>query len=99
MKLVRNDKDLLLELKCLKSLFINLELPLDNRGNIQTPNGTYGTSNPKVFAAGDCRRGQSLVVWAISEGRQAARQIDSFLIGRPSSLPGPGGVIDNTRQF
>jgi len=71
----------------------NTGVPLDNRGNIQTPNGTYGTSNPKVFAAGDCRRGQSLVVWAISEGRQAARQIDSFLTGMPSVLPGPGGVI------
>jgi hypothetical protein len=40
----------------------------------------------------DCRRGQSLVVWAISEGRQAAREVDAFLIGL-STLPGPGGVI------
>lgn len=46
----------------------------------------------------DCRRGQSLVVWAITEGRQAARQIDSYLIGSPSALPGPGGVIDPTRM-
>jgi glutamate synthase (NADH) len=74
------------------------ELPLDNRGNIQTPLGGYGTSNPKIFAAGDCRRGQSLVVWAISEGRQAARQVDTYLIGMPSALPGPGGVIAITRQ-
>lgn len=72
-------------------------LPLDNRGNIQTPAGTYGTSNPKVFAAGDCRRGQSLVVWAIAEGRQAARQIDCYLTGKASTLPGPGGVIDPNR--
>ena len=79
--------------------FITLGLSLDNRGNIQTPIGTYGTSNPKVFAAGDCRRGQSLVVWAISEGRQAARQVDSFLTGKPSVLPGPGGVIDPSRPF
>uniref|UniRef100_A0A023EWE8 glutamate synthase (NADH) n=1 Tax=Aedes albopictus TaxID=7160 RepID=A0A023EWE8_AEDAL len=71
-----------------------MKLELDGRGNIKTPVGTYGTANPKVFAAGDCRRGQSLVVWAITEGRQAARQIDSYLIGKPSSLPGPGGVID-----
>lgn len=42
----------------------------------------------------DCRRGQSLVVWAITEGRQAARQVDSYLTGRASSLPGAGGVID-----
>ena len=39
------------------------------------------TSNPKVFAAGDCRRGQSLVVWAINEGRAAAREIDQYLMG------------------
>lgn len=42
----------------------------------------------------DCRRGQSLVVWAITEGRQAARQVDTYLSGSPSKLPGPGGVID-----
>jgi len=40
----------------------------------------------------DCRRGQSLVVWAISEGRQVAREVDAFLVGS-STLPGPGGVI------
>jgi glutamate synthase (NADH) len=74
------------------------DLPLDNRGNIKTTVGTYGTPNPKIFAAGDCRRGQSLVVWAISEGRQAARQVDSYLIGQPSALPGPGGVIDISRK-
>ena len=46
----------------------------------------YMTSVPGVFAAGDMRRGQSLVVWAISEGRQAARGVDEFLMGR-SDLP------------
>ena len=45
-----------------------------------------------VFAAGDCRRGQSLVVWAIAEGRQAAREVDEHLMGA-TMLPGPGGVI------
>lgn len=80
-------------------VFSYLGLPLDNRGNIQTSVGTYGTPNPKVFAAGDCRRGQSLVVWAIAEGRQAARQVDSFLIGKLSTLPGPGGVVDPNRPF
>ncbi|KAL9904496.1 uncharacterized protein ACN2A1_004827 isoform 1-T2 [Glossina fuscipes fuscipes] len=74
-----------------------LGLELDARGNIKACNGQYGTSNPMVFAGGDCRRGQSLVVWAISEGRQAARQVDSYLRGQPSTLPGPGGVIDSTR--
>lgn len=72
---------------------------MDNRGNVICPTGTYGTSNPKVFAAGDCRRGQSLVVWAISEGRQCARQVDTYLSGKPSCLPGPGGVIDPNRPF
>ncbi|XP_073839510.1 uncharacterized protein [Musca autumnalis] len=75
-----------------------LGLELDNRGNVKACNGPYGTSNSKVFAAGDCRRGQSLVVWAITEGRQAARQIDSYLTGRPSGLPGPGGVVDPTKK-
>ncbi|EDW78848.2 uncharacterized protein Dwil_GK12671 [Drosophila willistoni] len=70
-----------------------LGLELDPRGNIKACNGQYGTSNAKVFAAGDCRRGQSLVVWAITEGRQAARQVDSYLTGKSSGLPGPGGVI------
>ncbi|XP_055532181.1 uncharacterized protein LOC129722612 [Wyeomyia smithii] len=74
-----------------------MKLELDGRGNIKTSVGTYGTAKPKVFAAGDCRRGQSLVVWAISEGRQAARQIDCYLMGKPSSLPGPGGVVDPSR--
>jgi glutamate synthase (NADPH/NADH) small chain len=46
----------------------------------------YATSAPKVFAAGDMRRGQSLVVWAIREGRQCARAVDEFLMGT-SSLP------------
>ncbi|XP_054735838.1 uncharacterized protein LOC129242928 [Anastrepha obliqua] len=82
-----------------KSLPCEIGLDLDARGNIKSSNGLFGTSNSKVFAAGDCRRGQSLVVWAITEGRQAARQIDSYLMGVPSSLPGPGGVIDMTRNI
>jgi NADPH-dependent glutamate synthase beta subunit-like oxidoreductase len=61
-------------------------LELDKRGNISTPNGKYRSTNPKVFAAGDARRGQSLVVWAIAEGREAAREIDEFLTGKPSQL-------------
>jgi len=58
-----------------------LALELDSRGNIQAEEGKYQTSNPKVFAAGDARRGQSLVVWAISEGREAARAVDLHLMG------------------
>jgi glutamate synthase (NADPH/NADH) small chain len=62
-----------------------LGLDLDPRGNVKVDDN-YQTSVPGVFAAGDLRRGQSLVVWAISEGRQAARGIDEFLMGR-SELP------------
>jgi glutamate synthase (NADPH/NADH) small chain len=63
-----------------------LGLKLDARGNIQCDEN-YATSVPGIFAAGDVRRGQSLVVWAISEGRQAARSVDAFLMG--SSDLGP----------
>ncbi len=61
----------------------------DNRGNAKATTdgeGCYQTSSPKVFAAGDMRRGQSLVVWAIREGRQCARAVDEFLMGS-STLP------------
>jgi glutamate synthase (NADPH/NADH) small chain len=61
----------------------------DGRGNARASTdgkGSYATSVPKVFAAGDMRRGQSLVVWAIREGRQCARAVDEFLMGR-SDLP------------
>jgi glutamate synthase (NADPH/NADH) small chain len=57
-----------------------LELELDNRGNIKT-GANFMASREKVFAAGDSRRGQSLVVWAIQEGRQAAQAIDEYLQG------------------
>jgi glutamate synthase (NADPH) small chain len=62
-----------------------LALELDPRGNVRVDDN-YMTNVPGVFAAGDMRRGQSLVVWAISEGRQAARGVDQFLMGR-SELP------------
>jgi glutamate synthase (NADPH) small chain len=54
---------------------------LDGRGNVKADTEAYATSKPKVFAAGDMRRGQSLVVWAIREGRQCARAVDEFLMG------------------
>ena len=56
-----------------------LKLEIDARGNIKTEN--YMTSQEGIFAAGDIRRGQSLVVWAISEGREAARAVDTWLMG------------------
>ncbi|MBI1260884.1 MAG: glutamate synthase small subunit [Rhizobiales bacterium] len=63
-----------------------LELPLDPRGNVAADTATYKTPLSNVFAAGDMRRGQSLVVWAIREGRQAAREVDLFLMGE-TTLP------------
>ena len=59
---------------------------LDGRGNIKASTDDYRTTAPKVFACGDTRRGQSLVVWAIREGRQCARAVDEFLTGE-SLLP------------
>jgi glutamate synthase (NADPH/NADH) small chain len=58
-----------------------MRLPLDKRGNVVADDVGYATAHPKVWAAGDMRRGQSLVVWAIREGRQAARAIDLALMG------------------
>ena len=66
-----------------------INLDLDSRGNYLAEHGPFATSEDKVFAAGDCRRGQSLVVWGINEGRGAARAIDEFLMGS-SVLPAPG---------
>lgn len=65
-----------------------LNLALDARGSLQT-GSDYMTSRPGIFAAGDARRGQSLIVWAISEGREAARAVDLFLMGK-SELPTKG---------
>ena len=62
-------------------LITDLGLKLDPRGNVETQQSDYRTSQPGVFAAGDCRRGQSLVVWAQWEGREAARVVDSYLMG------------------
>jgi len=63
-----------------------LGIDLDERSNYRAAYGDYRTNVPGVFAAGDCRRGQSLVVRAIHEGREAARQVDLFLMGR-TTLP------------
>ncbi|MHB8353379.1 MAG: glutamate synthase subunit beta [Burkholderiales bacterium] len=67
-------------------LLQQLGVALDARGNVAANTEQYQTSLPKVFTAGDMRRGQSLVVWAIREGRQVARAVDEFLMGS-SSLP------------
>lgn len=62
-----------------EGLLNELDIEFDQRGNVQAHN--YQTANEKVFAAGDMRRGQSLVVWAIMEGREAARAVDKYLMG------------------
>jgi glutamate synthase (NADPH/NADH) small chain len=69
-----------------------LGLEIDSRTNYQATN--YQTNVPHIFTAGDMRRGQSLIVWAISEGREAAREVDIFLMGQ-SNLPtkGAGDLI------
>jgi glutamate synthase (NADPH/NADH) small chain len=67
-------------------LLEQLGVAKDNRGNVKADTDAYKTSVGKVFAAGDMRRGQSLVVWAIREGRQCARAVDEFLMGS-SELP------------
>jgi glutamate synthase (NADPH/NADH) small chain len=63
-----------------------LDVALDPRGNVRASTDDYRSSRDKIFAAGDMRRGQSLVVWAIREGRQCARAIDEFLMGS-TTLP------------
>jgi len=69
-----------------EGLLKTLGVELDPRGNVRANTADYQTSLPKVFSAGDMRRGQSLVVWAIREGRLCARAIDEFLMGS-TNLP------------
>ena len=69
-----------------EGMLASLGVKLDGRGNVEANVVNYKSSTPKVFSAGDMRRGQSLVVWAIREGRQAARAVDEFLMGE-STLP------------
>ena len=68
------------------SVVKDLSVDLDERGNVLANTQDYKTSIDKVFAAGDMRRGQSLVVWAIKEGRQCAHAVDEFLMGT-TNLP------------
>jgi glutamate synthase (NADPH/NADH) small chain len=67
-------------------LLQELAVDLDERGNIAATDSDFSTSTEGVFACGDSRRGQSLIVWAIREGRQCARAVDTFLSG-DSLLP------------
>ena len=68
-----------------KELISELGVELDKRGNVKSDD-SFATSVDKVFAAGDMRRGQSLIVWAVSEGRKAAHNIDKYLMGS-TALP------------
>ena len=62
-------------------LLAKMGVATDDRSNARAEHGSFATNVPGVFAAGDMRRGQSLVVWAINEGRGAARQCDQYLMG------------------
>ena len=64
-----------------EGMITELDVDLDERGNIKATEKEYQTNISKIFTAGDMRRGQSLVVWAISEGRECARKVDEFLMG------------------
>jgi len=72
-----------------KALTEQLGMKLDSRGNVAA-DGQYRTSANGVFSAGDVRRGASLIVWAIAEGREAARSVDAYLTNQPSKLPTRG---------
>ena len=69
-----------------EGMLAELDVALDKRGNVEADMKAYQTNRDKVFVAGDMRRGQSLVVWAIREGRQAAHSVDKFLMGE-TELP------------
>ncbi|HMR19135.1 MAG TPA: glutamate synthase, partial [Sphingobacterium sp.] len=64
-----------------EGLLQQIGVECDERGNVKAREGEYKASADKYFAAGDMRRGQSLVVWAISEGRECARKVDEYLMG------------------
>ena len=73
-------------------LLEDLGLALDPRGNVRADTRSFAASEPGIFAAGDCRRGQSLVVWAQWEGREAARHVDAYLRGE-SHLPARNAYV------
>ena len=65
-----------------EGLLNELDVELDDKGNVKASEKLYQTNISKIFTAGDMRRGQSLVVWAISEGRECARKVDEYLMGQ-----------------
>jgi glutamate synthase (NADPH/NADH) small chain len=76
-----------------EGLVNDLAVDLDERGNVKASLKDYTTNISKIFVAGDMRRGQSLVVWAISEGRECARKVDEFLSNSPSILESKDSAI------
>jgi glutamate synthase (NADPH/NADH) small chain len=80
-----------------RGLLEQLGVELDKFDNVKS-NESKSTNIPKVFTAGDMTRGQSLIVWAIAEGRQAAHGIDAFLMGS-SDLPAPLAHGREVRPF
>jgi glutamate synthase (NADPH/NADH) small chain len=79
-----------------QGLLLQMEVEIDERGNIKASEKSYQTNIQKVFTAGDMRRGQSLVVWAISEGRESARKVDQFLMGSSILESKDQGYLINT---
>ena len=78
--------DYMMETMIAAGMLEELGVELDPRGNVKADVSRFATSEAGVFAAGDCRRGQSLVVWAQWEGREAARAVDAYLTGADSRL-------------
>jgi NADPH-dependent glutamate synthase beta subunit-like oxidoreductase len=76
-----------------QSIHSQLGLNLDQRNNIYAEYGDFQTNLDGVFSAGDCRRGQSLVVWAINEGRGVADKCNSFLLAKASALENEDGLF------
>ncbi len=81
-----------------QALLKDLKVDTDARSNVKAEYGKYGTSVPGVFAAGDARRGQSLVVWAINEGRGAARECDRWLMGATELREVQGTAVESPRS-
>ncbi|KAK2467028.1 hypothetical protein APHAL10511_001286 [Amanita phalloides] len=77
------------------NVITSLGVKQDARSNIQTPSKRYSTNVDGIFGAGDCRRGQSLIVWGINEGRGAAAEVDAWLSGS-TRLPSAGGIKPRT---
>lgn len=76
-----------------EGLINELEIELDDRGNVRATEKNYQSNISRIFAAGDMRRGQSLVVWAIKEGRDCAQKVDEFLMGQSLLETADGNAI------